>query len=164
MFLNDWAAAVPLGEKCSFFGALNFAADAVLNVYPESIEGQPSYDLEMIVKVMFACVHPAYFDRCFPKLHKDSEQEEFKLAIKRWQDIRKLEQWRLLFDAAKRADYVLLQQLIIKYLPSVPADLQLPATTAPTSAPLPAAALPAPIAATSGSKNRPVRRSGRHRK
>ena len=87
VFLNDWAAAVPLGEARGFFGALNFAADAVFALYPESIVGQPSHDLEMIVKVIYACVHPAYFDRCFPKLHKDSNKKDFELAIKCWKDV-----------------------------------------------------------------------------
>jgi len=154
VFLNDWAAAVPLGEAHGFFGALNFAADAVLATYPKPIVGQASHDLEMIVKVMFACAHPAHFDRCFPKLHKDSDKKKFELAIVRWQDVRKLEQWKLLFDAAERVQYSTLQQLVIKYLLSVPAELQesLPATAtlaAPAPAHIPAAALPTHIAATS---------------
>src|SRR6185437_5719943 len=46
VFLNDWAAAVPLGEVHPFFGALCFAADSVLEQYGAAIESRASHDLE----------------------------------------------------------------------------------------------------------------------
>jgi len=120
VFLNDWAAAVPLDKECPFFGALNFAADAVFMAYPAPVRGQASHDLEMIVKVMFACMHPAYFNRFFPKLDGLSKRADFTRAINTWNAVRQLTQWKALFDAAKRTDYVALQKLIQQYLPSVP--------------------------------------------
>ena len=120
VFLNDWAAAVPLGEEHPFFGALNFAADAVFTAYRDPVLGKACHDLEMIVKVMYACVHPAYFDRCFPKLDGESDIGKFKDAVDAWQVVRQLSQWKTLFDAAECTDYMALQELIRKYLPSVP--------------------------------------------
>ncbi len=55
VFLNDWAAAVPLHEAHHFYGALFFAADAVLTAHDTKLVGLPRHDLEMIVKVT-SCV------------------------------------------------------------------------------------------------------------
>jgi len=150
VFLNDWAAAVPLGAKESFFGALNFAADAVFEACGGPLVGKPCHDLEMIVKVMFATAHPEYFDECFPALHKDSQKKDFQLAIARWKEVRKLEPWERLFAAAEGAQYETLKQLIFKYMLSVPADLRHPLTLSPAPAPAasatagPTAPAPAP--------------------
>lgn len=137
----------------------------MFKAYPNPIVGQPCHDLEMIVKVMFACVHPAYFDRCFRKLDGDSKKEDFQGAIARWQDVRKVAHWKLLFEAAQCADHAKLQHLIFTSMLPVPADLQ-QRSTPPAAVPAPAPAhmlpvvtlapAPAPAAVASVAKNAPA--------
>jgi hypothetical protein len=135
--------------------------------------GKASHDLEMIVKVMFACLHPAYFDRCFPKLHKESSAKDFEVAIARWKTVRQLAHWKLFFDASERTDYAALQSLIMDYIPLVLPDppvgavatAALPIVTqaAPTASPPSALAgtIPTlPAAADTGSIPRRGRKGG----
>jgi hypothetical protein len=46
-----------------------FAADAELQVGREAQVELRSHDTEMLVKVMYACVHPEFLYASFPRLH-----------------------------------------------------------------------------------------------
>lgn len=133
VFLNDWATAVPLYEQHFFKGALAFAADEILAVYPRMTITHPRHDLEMIVKMMYACVNLAYYNDFFPVLGKYSTQKDFTDTINCWTNVRRLSSWKPLFEAAHAVRYEELQALILTHLPParMPSALPVP-SPAPT--------------------------------
>lgn len=77
-----------------------FAADAELQVGREAQVELRSHDTEMLVKVMYACVHPEFLHASFPRLH-GNEPQYFGDAIARWSEARKLEIWGKLFGDSR---------------------------------------------------------------
>ncbi len=115
VFLNDWASAVPLdNEPRTFYGALEFAADAVLQAGREAIVGRRSHDMEMLVKVIYACVHPEYYAAGgFPQLRGGDQLQAFSATVKRWSEVRKVELWAKLFAAARGEPVMMVQSAAV---------------------------------------------------
>ena len=75
VFLNDWASAVDLNKEALFYGAaIQYAADEILRAGAQKVVARRSHDMEMLVKLMFACMHPEHYRAAFPRLHVDQPQ------------------------------------------------------------------------------------------
>ena len=125
VFLNDWASAVELNTEAMFCGALQYAADEILRAGArKKVVARRSHDTEMLVKLLFACMHPEHYRAAFPRLQVDQPQAWMD-SIACWHKVRQLELWGKLFEAAEKCDdgaeasYDGLKELIARNLPSV---------------------------------------------
>lgn len=135
--MNDWASAVGLGVAKEFHGALQFAANEILDQLPaENYKAKAEHDLgtpcrmllplplilaaEMLVKMIYSLVLHLYYRKYIPPYPRDPQQWPSwgTTASRCWSKLLSLQPWVNLLNAARNKDYERLRDLILLTVPS----------------------------------------------